>query len=145
MYQMLLKRPAPQLPVWQFANMILKPFADFEGSKEDAAGAGFDLELTEGLGKTGGSFEILATAENGKINVNDPQLQDANISRNNVASLSHSLFAARCPAPTSTTRLVLAARREGRTPTPATIWSPTWSTGGTKTSSAATSTRCSEP
>src|SRR5688572_16773963 len=33
-YKMALQRSAPQLPVWQFANIILKPFADFEGSKE---------------------------------------------------------------------------------------------------------------
>jgi general secretion pathway protein K len=86
-------RPVPQLPVWHYANMILKPFANFDGSKGDAESAGFDLELSEGLGNTGGSFEILAAAENGKVNVNDPHLTNSEVSRLNVASLLSQLIA----------------------------------------------------
>lgn len=86
-------RPVPQLPVWHYANMILKPFSDFDSSKGDAESAGFDLEMAEGLGKTGGSFEILAAAENGKVNVNDPRLRDSEMSRINVASLLYQLVA----------------------------------------------------
>jgi general secretion pathway protein K len=86
-------RPVPQLPVWHYANMILKPFANFDGSKGDAESAGFDLELAEGLGRTGGSFEIIAAAENGKVNVNDPHLANSEISRLNVASLLSQLIA----------------------------------------------------
>lgn len=86
-------RPAPQLPVWHFANMILKPFADFNGSKEDVESAGYDLDMSEGLGGTGGTFEIRATAENGKINVNDPRLRDVEMSRIAVASLLYQFIA----------------------------------------------------
>jgi general secretion pathway protein K len=98
-YQMIFKRPAPQLPVWQFADMVLKPFADFEGSKEDGAGAGFDMTLAEGLGKTGGTFEIRACAENGKINLNDPKLKELESSRNSVASLLYGLLGGNLPSP----------------------------------------------
>jgi general secretion pathway protein K len=86
-------RPTPQIPVWQFADSILRPFADFNGSKEDASGAGFDLDLSEGLGKTGGTFEILATAENGKVNLNDPRLADSDASKKYVATLLSQLIA----------------------------------------------------
>jgi general secretion pathway protein K len=86
-------RPTPQIPVWQYADAILRPFADFDSSKEDAAGAGFDLDLSEGLGKTGGTFEILATAENGKVNLNDPRLADAEQSKKYVATLLSQLIA----------------------------------------------------
>jgi general secretion pathway protein K len=86
-------RPTPQIPVWQYADSILRPFADFNNSKEDAAGAGFDLDLSEGLGKTGGTFEILATAENGKVNLNDPRLADAEQSKKYVATLLSQLIA----------------------------------------------------
>jgi len=93
LYSMMMDgRPPPQIPVWQYANMVLQPFADFENSKEDAAGAGFDLDMSKGLGETGGSFEILATAENGKVNVNDPGMDDRAIARSNVASLLNTLI-----------------------------------------------------
>jgi general secretion pathway protein K len=98
-YNMIFKRPAPQLPVWQYADMILKPFADFDGSKEDAAGAGFDLEQAAGLGKTGGTFEIRACAENGKINLNDPRLAQLDASRTAVAGLLYGLLGGNLPSP----------------------------------------------
>jgi type II secretory pathway component PulK len=85
--------PPRQIPVWQYADAILRPFSDFDNSKEDAESAGFDLELSEGLGKTGGTFEILATAENGKVNLNDPRLADAEQSKKFVATLLSQLIA----------------------------------------------------
>jgi general secretion pathway protein K len=85
-------RKAPQIPVWRFANMVLEPFANFDGAKENARSAGFDLDISEGLGNTGGTFEIEATAENGKISVNDPRLQDAISARTTVASPLYSLM-----------------------------------------------------
>lgn len=115
MYSMMLKgKQPPQLPVWQYANMILQPFADFENSKEDAASAGFDLDMSKGLGKTGGTFEILATAENGKINVNDPGLDDRAIARNNVAALLSSLIAGG-PSPNKYDVLFSSLDERGRT------------------------------
>jgi general secretion pathway protein K len=87
-----LKRSAPQIPVWRFADMILKPFSDFEGSKEDVASAGYDLDMSEGLGETKASFEVHAAAENGKINLNDPRIQDAALGHANVAIQLYSLM-----------------------------------------------------
>ncbi len=69
-YKLLVGRSPPQLPVWQFANTILRPFSDLDGSKEDVASAGFDLDMAQGLGNTGGTFEVFAVAENGKFNIN---------------------------------------------------------------------------
>jgi general secretion pathway protein K len=98
-YKMALQRSAPQLPVWQFANIILKPFADFEGSKEDVAGAGYDLDLSEGLGTTFGSFEVAAVAENGMINLNDPRIEDPAVGHANVGSQLYSLIGGFMPSP----------------------------------------------
>jgi general secretion pathway protein K len=87
-----LKRSAPQIPVWRFAEMILKPFSDFESSKEDVASAGYDLDMSEGLGETHASFEIHAAAENGKINLNDPRIEDQNAGHANVAMQLYALM-----------------------------------------------------
>ncbi len=92
-------RRAPQLPVWQFANTILKPFADLEGSKEDVAAAGYDLDMSEGLGKTHGTFEIHAVAENGKVNINSRSSRDAAGSQGQVAMLLYSLMGGSQPSP----------------------------------------------
>lgn len=91
-YRMLLNRPAPQIPVWHFADTLLEPFANFEGSRENVRGAGFDLDLSEGLGNTGGTFQIVATAENGKISVNDPRLQNVDAGKVAVASPLYSMM-----------------------------------------------------
>ncbi len=39
------------------------------------------MDLAEGLGKTGGTFEVQASAENTKMTVNDPRLQDVMLGR----------------------------------------------------------------
>ncbi len=98
-YQLLLGRPPPQLPVWRFADALLKPFADFDSSKVDVMDAGFDAERSEGLGKVEGTFEVAACAENGKINVNDPRMQDLPTSQANVAGLLYSLLGGYQPSP----------------------------------------------
>jgi len=99
LYKGLVGRRAPQLPVWQFADTILRPFADFEGSKADVSAAGFDLNLAEGLGQTGGSFEIVAVAENSKVNVNARSLRDPAGSQTQVAMLLYSLTGGYMPPP----------------------------------------------
>lgn len=91
-YRALLGRSAPQLPVWEYANIILKPFSEFEAAQEDVASAGYDLAMSEGLGDTHGTFEVMAVAENGKINVNDPMLQDTAQAATHVASQLHALM-----------------------------------------------------
>lgn len=91
-YQMLLQRNAPQLPVWNFANIILEPFANFEGSRENIETLGFSTSMAKGLGETGGSFEIAAAAENGMFSVNDPRIQDVNMGRASVISPLYALM-----------------------------------------------------
>jgi len=92
-------RRAPQIPVWLFANTILKPFSDLEGSKEDVAAAGFDLDMAEGLGNTHGTFEVAAVAENGKVNINTRSLRDTAGSQAQVAMLLYSLLGGSLPSP----------------------------------------------
>ena len=98
-YQLILKRPPPQLPVWKFADAILAPFANYDSSKGDIASLGVDTERAEGLGKLDGTFEVNATAENGKINVNDPRMQDLTASQQNVATMLYSLVGGYQPSP----------------------------------------------
>ena len=90
LYRGLTGRRAPQIPVWQFADTILKPFADFEGSKEDVSAAGYDMNFAQGLGGTGGTFEVSAVAENSKVNVNFRSLRDSASSQTQVAMLLYS-------------------------------------------------------
>jgi len=96
---MLNGRPPPQIPVWRFADMLLKPFANFNASKDDVRESGIDVDRAEGLGNVHGTFSIEATAENGKININDPRLQDLQSSQLTVASLFYSLLGGYQPSP----------------------------------------------
>ena len=114
LYQMMFKRRAPQLPVWQYADMLLKPFANFDDSKEDVASAGFSLDLSEGLGETGGTFEIMATSENGKLNVNDPRMEDSVAAHSNISSMLYSLLGGYLPSPNKYDPLFSAFDERGR-------------------------------
>lgn len=98
-YQMAFQRPPPQLPVWKFADALLAPFENFNGSKEDVAEAGIDVERTEGLGNMHGTFTVASAAENGKVNVNDPRLQDLASSQASVATLFFGLMGGYQPSP----------------------------------------------
>jgi general secretion pathway protein K len=98
-YQLMLKRPPPQLPVWKFADALLSPFANYEGSKADVAASGVDIAKTEGLGGVHGTFEVMAAAENGKINVNDPRMQDLPTSQAHVSVQLYSLIGGYAPSP----------------------------------------------
>ncbi|MDH5673461.1 MAG: general secretion pathway protein GspK [Myxococcales bacterium] len=72
MYQMAFKRPPPQLNVWDFADLLLAPFADIDNAKAMGESGGMDFGLMEGVGDTGGTFEIIAVPENAKLNLNKP-------------------------------------------------------------------------
>ena len=79
LYRLLIKRRAPQINVWRFADQILGPFfnrpaTDQLGSDEDeiALTSSFDLSEAEGLESLGGTFHIAASVENSKINLNNP-------------------------------------------------------------------------
>lgn len=98
-YQLMLKRPPPQLPVWKFADALLSPFANYEASKADVAASGVDISKTEGLGEVHGTFEVLAAAENGKVNVNDPRMQDLTTSQAHVSVQLYGLVGGHAPSP----------------------------------------------
>ena len=83
-YQMLLGRQVPQLPIWNMANDILKPFCNYEEAQRTASDMGMPLE-GEGLGDNPGSCEIVALAENSKINVSDPLTRDGDTARRSIA------------------------------------------------------------
>lgn len=71
-YQMLTGRPAPQLNVWDFADTLLAPFADYNGAKDMNEETGIDFGMMQGLKDTGGTFEVITVPENSKININAP-------------------------------------------------------------------------
>src|SRR5271154_4009186 len=55
---MLMKRTAPQLPVWQYADRVLGAFNDKEGSQDFAGLSGLNMSQSKNLGLKGGHFEI---------------------------------------------------------------------------------------
>jgi general secretion pathway protein K len=71
-YQMLTGRRPPQLNVWDFGDVLLAPFADFENAKAMGLDSGVDFSLMEGIVDTGGTFEVIGVPENAKINLNVP-------------------------------------------------------------------------
>lgn len=61
----------PQIPVWQFADMILGPFNDQLGGEAFAGVSGLDVSAGKNLGLSGGGrFELKIIDEDSKINVN---------------------------------------------------------------------------
>jgi general secretion pathway protein K len=62
----------PQLNVWDFADMLLAPFADASNAEALTATTGIDFGMMGGLGETGGTFEVIGVPENSKINLNKP-------------------------------------------------------------------------
>ena len=60
----------PDLAVWRVANRVLQPFCNFEASR--ALDTGINFGAVDGLGETNATCEIVAFAENAKINVNAP-------------------------------------------------------------------------
>ena len=91
-FQMMIGRPPPQLPVWRFADELLTPFCSYGDSKSGLASAGIDFSAVEGLGKTGGECHIDAMAENSKINVNDPLLLDGMQAKKSISTQFYSLM-----------------------------------------------------
>ncbi len=66
----------PQLNVWQFANAVFAPFNNMESAKAEGSNIGIDFSQMEGLKDMGGSFDVVAFPENGKINVNNALFRD---------------------------------------------------------------------
>lgn len=63
--------PPAVMPVWNIANVLLRPFCDYESIERDSESS-LDLASAKGLEDVPGRCEILAIAENSKINVSDP-------------------------------------------------------------------------
>jgi general secretion pathway protein K len=83
--------PAPQLPVWNFANEILSPFCTPEDQRDTLMQLGIDFGDTEGFDDLPGQCQVRVVSENGKINVNDPLFLDGEQARNSVATQLFSL------------------------------------------------------
>jgi general secretion pathway protein K len=83
--------PAPQLPVWDFANEILSPFCTPEDQRDSLMQLGVDFGDTEGFDDLPGQCQVRVVSENGKINVNDPLFLDGEEARNSVATQLFSL------------------------------------------------------
>ncbi len=85
MFQLLVGRPPPMLPVWSFANELLAPFCDYKNAKENSAAGGIDWRNAEGLDHAPGTCEVVSFAENSKINVNQPLTLGGDVARRSVA------------------------------------------------------------
>jgi general secretion pathway protein K len=119
MYQLALQRPPPQLNVWDFAHMLLAPFASKEDTEGLGAETGIDFGMMEGLTDTHGTFDVITVPENAKINVNKPLFFAGDDARGSTARQLYTLmggfqspdspydpmFAARDPDGFYTTRL----------------------------------------
>lgn len=84
-YQAATGRPPPQLPVWKVAGDLMMPFCDPERAQEAGAAAGLRFDGAEGLDPLPGDCEIVAFAENSKLNINDPLNLDGDLAKKNVA------------------------------------------------------------
>lgn len=78
-------RRLPQLPIWSFANEVLEPFCNYEAAQANRDASGIDFSAAAGLGDTGGTCQIVAFAENSKLNLNNPLHLAGDQGRLNVA------------------------------------------------------------
>ncbi len=67
---MMMKRTPPQLPIWEYADLLLGAFNDEDASGEFARTASLDLTGAKNVGLKGGRFELQIVDEDAKINVN---------------------------------------------------------------------------
>ncbi|EYF02917.1 general secretion pathway protein GspK [Chondromyces apiculatus] len=71
MFMLMGMQQSPQLPVWNYADMLIGPFNDASGSAAFTGIAGVDASTGKNLGITGGGrFELKIVDEDSKINVN---------------------------------------------------------------------------
>lgn len=63
----------PQIPVWEFTDLVLGPFNDAAGSQSFLSTIGGDVSNARNLGiQGGGRFEVVIVDEDAKINLNLP-------------------------------------------------------------------------
>jgi general secretion pathway protein K len=64
-------KAVPQLPIWEFSDMVLGAFSDKSGQESFAALGGFDIGPAKNLGGAPGSkFSVTVVDEDSKINLN---------------------------------------------------------------------------
>jgi general secretion pathway protein K len=81
------KASAPQIPVWEFTDLVLGPFNDAVGSQSFLATIGGDPLTAKNIGITGGGrFEISIVDEDAKVNLNLAAQNDHGTSADRLAS-----------------------------------------------------------
>ena len=64
-------KPVPQLPIWEFSDMVLGAFSDKDGQDAFANIGGYDMNGAKNLGgPEGAKFQITVVDEDSKININ---------------------------------------------------------------------------
>ncbi len=113
-FRALFKRRPPQIPVWNFANMILTPFSSFETAQSTLSSSGFDVSGASGLGDTGGTFEVIGVSENSKLNISEPLYTNPNEQKAHVARQLYSLIGGYQPSPNKLDPLFSGLDENGR-------------------------------
>jgi general secretion pathway protein K len=76
---MMMRRPPPQIPVWEFADQVLGAFNDASGNESFQALASVKLAEGKNLGLPEAGFDVVVIDEDSKINLNaawrDPMTQ----------------------------------------------------------------------
>ncbi len=67
---MAMKMKPPQIPVWEYADVILGPFGDTQGNETFENFSGLDVEEGNKLGMDGAGFDLVVVDEDSKINFN---------------------------------------------------------------------------
>ena len=97
---MMMKKPAPQIPIWEFADLLLAPY-NGGGAEEASASAALaaslgvprvDPEQGKNLGLEGGRFVVKIVDEDSKLNVNSAARGDA-VSLQRLSAQLYGLFA----------------------------------------------------
>ncbi len=84
-------RAPSQLPIWKFANELLIPFCEHDKETLKQQISSINLQLAKGLDDIDGSCEIMAVAENSKINVNKVPGLGGDVARRAIAVQLYSL------------------------------------------------------
>jgi general secretion pathway protein K len=81
------KGAPPQIPVWEFTDLVLGPFNDAVGAQSFLATIGGDPASAKNIGIAGGGrFEVTIVDEDAKINLNLPAQNDNGKSSDRLAS-----------------------------------------------------------
>ncbi len=70
------KGGVPQIPVWEFTDLVLGPFNDAASGQSFLATIGGDPTTAKNMGTSGGRFELTIVDEDSKANLNLPAQND---------------------------------------------------------------------